>query len=60
MHWQPLHLQPYYREAYGLTPGMFPVAESLWPRLISLPMFPGMTDEDIDVVVNALLAHIDR
>lgn len=39
---------------------MFPVAESLWPRLISLPMFPGMTDEDIDVVVNALLAHIDR
>jgi len=60
VHWQPLHLQPYYRETYGLTPGMFPVAESLWPRLISLPMFPSMTDEDIDVVVNALLTHVGR
>ena len=60
VHWQPLHLQPYYREAYGLAPGMFPVAESLWPRLISLPMFPGMTDEEVDVVVNALLALVDR
>ncbi len=53
VHWQPLHMQPYYRQTYGLRTGLFPVAESLWPRLISLPLFPGMTDEEIDFVAKA-------
>ncbi len=53
VHWQPLHLQPYYRDTYGLRPGLFPVAESLWPRLVSLPLFPGMTDDDVNFVAKA-------
>lgn len=54
VHWMPLHLHPYYREAYGYKPGLYPVAEAIWPRLISLPIFPGMRDDELDAVAAAL------
>lgn len=54
VHWMPLHLHPYYRRAYGIRPEDFPVASSEWPRLISLPIFPGMTDEEIEHVCAAV------
>ncbi|MBX7102020.1 MAG: DegT/DnrJ/EryC1/StrS family aminotransferase [Myxococcaceae bacterium] len=54
VHWMPLHLHPYYRKTYGYGEGLFPVAESIWPRLISLPLFPGMTAAEQDEVVQGL------
>jgi perosamine synthetase len=54
VHWMPLHMQPYYRETYDLKPDDFPVAASLWPRLVSLPLFPGMTDEEVTAVASAI------
>lgn len=54
VHWQPLHMQPYYRETYGLASEDLPVAASLWPRLVTLPMSPGMPDEEISLVVEAI------
>ncbi len=54
VHWMPLHLHPYYRETYGLGPGLFPVAEAAWPRLVSLPLFPGMLTEDVRAVADAI------
>jgi dTDP-4-amino-4,6-dideoxygalactose transaminase len=54
VHWMPLHLHPYYRQTYGHGPGMFPVAEDLWPRLVSLPLFPGMTAAEEDQVISAI------
>lgn len=54
VHWMPLHMQPYYRETYGFEPGAFPVAASLWPRLVTLPLFPGMTSDDVDTVTGAI------
>jgi dTDP-4-amino-4,6-dideoxygalactose transaminase len=54
VHWRPLHLHPYYRETYGYGPGLFPVAESVFPRLVSLPLFPGMTDAEQEAVVRAV------
>jgi perosamine synthetase len=51
VHWMPLHLHPYYRRTYGFGPGLHPVAEDIWPRLISLPIFPGMTEAEQDEVV---------
>jgi perosamine synthetase len=56
VHWQPLHMQPYYRETYGLAPELFPVAANLWPRLVTLPLYPGMTREDVDAVAAAIRA----
>jgi dTDP-4-amino-4,6-dideoxygalactose transaminase len=49
----PLHLTPAYA-ALGYGPGDFPVAEAMAPRLLSLPMFPQITDEQIDYVVARL------
>jgi perosamine synthetase len=53
VHWMPLHLHPYYRDTYGYQPGLFPVAEAAWPRLVSLPLFPGMSAAEVAEVVAA-------
>jgi len=54
VHYIPVHQHPYYRERFGFKSGDYPAAESAYERLISLPMFPGMTDEDVNDVVRAL------
>lgn len=47
----PVHLQPWYRHMYGYGPGKCPVAESLYPQFLSLPLYPAMTDEDVMAVI---------
>lgn len=54
VHYIPVHLHPYYRDRFGYKPGDYPVAESAYERLISLPMFHGMSDRDVHEVVSAL------
>jgi perosamine synthetase len=56
VHWMPLHRHPYYRELYGYREGDMPVADSLWPRLVSLPLFPGMTDAEFEHVLDSVTA----
>jgi perosamine synthetase len=46
VHWRPLHLHPYYREQFGWTPELLPVASREWLRLVSLPLFPDMRAEE--------------
>lgn len=54
VHWRPLHLHPFYSGEYGWTQDHFPNASAMWPRLVSLPIFPSMRDEEIERVVGAL------
>ena len=54
VHWLPLHMQPYYRENFGYNPQEFPVAAAAWPRLVSLPIFPSMTELEISKVIDAV------
>lgn len=54
VHWMPLHMHPYYRETYNIAPEEFPVAAALWPRLVTLPLFPGMTSEDVGAIAAAI------
>ncbi|MCE9637654.1 MAG: DegT/DnrJ/EryC1/StrS family aminotransferase [Planctomycetes bacterium] len=54
VHFLPLHMQPYYRDRQGLRPDDMPVAWSAWPRLLSLPIHPGLTDDDVDDVIGAV------
>jgi perosamine synthetase len=54
VHYIPVHLHPYYRRRFGTGPGLCPVAESAYEQLLSLPIFPGMSDHDADTVVAAL------
>ena len=50
----PVHFHPYYRDALGLPPGSYPVAEDAFRRAITLPLYPRMTDGDLDDVCTAL------
>ena len=54
VHWRPLHMQPFYAERYGYRAEEFPVAFREWQRLVSLPIFPGLSDADVDHVVTAV------
>ncbi len=54
VHYIPVHYHPYYRERFGYRGGEFPIAEDAYERLISLPMFPAMTDEDVEDVIAAV------
>ena len=53
LHYIPVHLQPYYRDL-GFAEGDFPEAERYFGEAISLPLFPDMTDEQQDYVVEQL------
>lgn len=54
VHYIPLHLQPYWRDTYELTPEMFPVSQRIYERTVSLPIYTRMTDEDVARVVLAV------
>ena len=54
VHYIPVHLHPYYRDRFGYNRGSFPVAEGAYEQLISLPMFHGMTDQDVEDVIRAM------
>jgi perosamine synthetase len=54
VHWMPLHMHPYYRATYDYAPEDFPVAVREYARIISLPIFPDMTEEQIESVSEAI------
>jgi len=60
VHYIPVHLHPYYRDRFGYRGGEFPIAEDAYSRLISLPMFHGMTDRDVDDVIQAATKVIEH
>jgi perosamine synthetase len=54
VHFIPLHLHPFYRNTFGYVPGDFPNATEVYQRMISLPIYPKMTDTDVDHVIGAV------
>jgi perosamine synthetase len=54
VHYIPVHLHPYYQQHLGTGPGLCPVAEAAYEQIISLPVFPRMTDADIEDVITAV------
>jgi perosamine synthetase len=54
VHFIPLHLQPYYQRAYGYKAGDLPRAEQEYRTCLSLPIFPGMTEEEIEHVIRTV------
>jgi perosamine synthetase len=58
VHYVPVHLHPFYRERFGTGPGLCPVAEAAYAEILSLPMFPMLTDaqaEEVAVAVKDVL-----
>lgn len=54
LHYRAVHLYPYYRQAFGFNPGDFPRAEDACERIVSLPLFPLMTDAEHDRVLDVM------
>ncbi|MCS3634891.1 perosamine synthetase [Salinibacter ruber] len=54
VHYIPVHYHPFYRENFDTGEGLCPVAESAYERILTLPVFPRMTDEDVDDTVRAV------
>jgi dTDP-4-amino-4,6-dideoxygalactose transaminase len=60
LHYRAVHLYPYYREHFGFKRGDFSNAEAISDRIVSLPLFPLMTDADQDRVVAAMAGLFGR
>ena len=54
VHYIPVHRHPYYRDRFGYRGDEYPIAENAYERLISLPMFHSMSDQDVDDVIMAV------
>lgn len=60
LHYAAIHLHPYYRNTYGFKPGDFPLAEDIASRIVSLPLFPSMTEQEQDRVIAAAAKIFNR
>jgi dTDP-4-amino-4,6-dideoxygalactose transaminase len=54
VHYIPLHLQPYWRERYGLKAEDFPYSQRAYERMLSLPLYTRMTEADVQRVAAAV------
>ncbi|MBI2287839.1 MAG: UDP-4-amino-4,6-dideoxy-N-acetyl-beta-L-altrosamine transaminase [Chloroflexi bacterium] len=54
VHYMPLHLHPFYQRTFGYKKGDYPKAETYYERAITLPIFPRMSDEDVQDVIEAV------
>lgn len=60
VHFIPVHLMSYYRENYGYKEGDLPIAESYFDTIVSLPLYPKMTDDDVQDVINVVTDIINE
>lgn len=54
VHYIPLHLHPYWRDTYQLTPEMFPESQAIYERSVTLPLYTRMTEADVKRVANSV------
>jgi dTDP-4-amino-4,6-dideoxygalactose transaminase len=54
VHYLPVHMHPFYRDKYGYRPGDNPVAADAYGRMISLPLHAGLSDDDVDDVIQTV------
>jgi len=59
VHYNPVHLLGYYKRRYGYKRGDFPVTEHFYDRAISIPLYPSLTDEEVEKVVENIKSFID-
>ncbi|HWM90803.1 MAG TPA: DegT/DnrJ/EryC1/StrS family aminotransferase [Thermoanaerobaculia bacterium] len=60
VHWRPLHLHPYYAETFGWKAEDLPAATAVWERILTLPLFPAMTDAEHEHVVAVVQRICER
>ncbi|MDP2364658.1 MAG: DegT/DnrJ/EryC1/StrS family aminotransferase [Ignavibacteria bacterium] len=60
VHFMPVHQHLYYSETFKLDDKNYPVASASFPRLMSLPIYPGMTDQSVEKVINTLIEILNN
>ncbi len=60
VHFIPVHTHPYYRNKYGYKPNDFPIAYGAYQRMVSLPLCPRMTDQDVEDVIEAVMDVVTK
>jgi len=58
VHYIPVHLQPYYKNNFNFKNGDFPIAEEFYRKELSLPVYPGLSEEDQDKVIHVIKSLI--
>lgn len=59
VHYIPLHLQPFYQKKFNYKKGGFPIVERYYERAITLPLFPKMTNKEVDKVIKVVKETIN-
>jgi len=57
VHYNPVHLQPFYQKNYGFSTGDFPVSENFYKNCFSLPMFPALKIEDQKFIIQTIFDY---
>lgn len=60
VHFMPVHKHLFYSETFHLNDKDYPVASSVFPRLLSLPIYPGMTEQNVDKVINVFTDILNK
>lgn len=60
VHYVPVHLQPFYRNNFGFKPGDFPIAEKFYERELSIPMYPSLTENDLNYISKTIIETLNR
>lgn len=60
VHYKPLHRMTYYREHYGLRPEDFPNAERIWKGCVSLPIYPSLSEKDLDYICSSIIELLGK
>jgi dTDP-4-amino-4,6-dideoxygalactose transaminase len=60
VHFMPVHQHLFYKHEFDLDDKDFPVASAVFPRLMSLPIYPGMSDENVLKVIDVLTDQLNR
>ena len=59
VHYIPVHLLSYYKQRYGHKLGDFPIAENYYARTISIPLYPSLTNDEVEKVVKNITSFVE-
>ena len=54
VHFIPVHLHPFYQERFGYKPGDFPGAEAIYRKVLSLPIYPRLEEEEVEYIIHVV------
>lgn len=55
VHFIPIHKHPYYKEKYGYTNSNYPVANTVFEKSLSLPIYPDLSDEEVEYIIQNVI-----